>query len=170
MRTHVLILAVVVLVASSVSALPIGIPNAVLDLLPDNSNSVEKDTYCNALFSRTASDAESNESFWFLDEEPDHHDDDDYVSCDATVGCDENDDAIDVSDRVYLRELDRDRQQWLEDQTRLTDSDLFAVLGDRPVSHLLVQDNFITGSSKQILQGLLCMLPERAKHYTTCPQ
>ncbi|KAK9328326.1 hypothetical protein V1520DRAFT_346408 [Lipomyces starkeyi] len=107
----------------------------------------------------------------------DRLDDSNDLRLDRNVGCDP---AIVITasefgagDLDYIEELEQERERWIADQGYMRQADAILALQDDHLWNDFGENNHRIGyldRTRQIIQGLICLLPEKAKQYTTCPK
>ncbi|KAK9388412.1 hypothetical protein V1515DRAFT_598779 [Lipomyces mesembrius] len=78
-----------------------------------------------------------------------------------------------AGDLDYIEELEQERERWIADQEYMRQADAILALQDDHLWNGFGGNNHGIGyldRTRQIIQGLICLLPEKAKQYTTCPK
>ncbi|KAK9355022.1 hypothetical protein V1523DRAFT_406606 [Lipomyces doorenjongii] len=78
-----------------------------------------------------------------------------------------------AGDLDYIEELEQERERWIADQEYMRQADAILALQDDHLWNDFGGNNHGIGyldRTRQIIQGLICLLPEKAKQYTTCPK
>ncbi|KAK9376412.1 uncharacterized protein V1513DRAFT_440249 [Lipomyces chichibuensis] len=107
----------------------------------------------------------------------DRVDDSNDLRLDRDVGCDPaiviNASGFGAGDLDYIEELEQEREHWVADQVYMRQADAILALQDEHLWNDFAENNHGIGyldRTRQIIQGLICLLPDKAKHYTTCPK
>ncbi|KAK9246562.1 hypothetical protein V1506DRAFT_535055 [Lipomyces tetrasporus] len=102
-----------------------------------------------------------------------------FVDCDQAIVM--NDPKFGAGDLDYVEELEQEKEHWIADQLYMRQADVIQALQDQHVWNGFdenSQSNRDTNRredgyldrTKQVIQGLICLLPDKAKRYTTCPK
>ncbi|KAK9235950.1 hypothetical protein V1525DRAFT_408531 [Lipomyces kononenkoae] len=86
-----------------------------------------------------------------------------------------------AGDLDYIEELEEERQRWMADQRYMREADAIKALEDDQLWNDFGENNHRNRESnhqelayldrmRQVIQGLICLLPDKAKQYTTCPK
>ncbi|KAK9370411.1 hypothetical protein V1509DRAFT_617698 [Lipomyces kononenkoae] len=101
------------------------------------------------------------------------------VECDPAIVI--NGPGLGAGDLDYIEELEEERQNWIADERHMREADVIIALEDEQLWNDFGENNHrnmqtydedlgYIDTIKQVIQGLICLLPEKAKHYTTCPK
>ncbi|KAK9325333.1 hypothetical protein V1517DRAFT_314631 [Lipomyces orientalis] len=100
-----------------------------------------------------------------------------FVDCDQAIVM--NDPKFGAGDLDYVEELEQEKARWIADQVYMRQADVIQALQDQHVLNGFGEKSQQDSSrredgyldrTKQVIQGLICLLPEKAKYYTTCPK